>query len=198
VSLITDLLRDQFRVLRFDPSASTVGGLVDQIDQIRAELGEERWYVLGHSWGAALAALYAARYPERVSGLVLAHPLEISSEFCRSEDSWNEWDDCWEHNAHLAEALWEDLEAVCPDASGEGYDLRPAAMGVIAPALVLLGQRDAIDQRSGRCWAELTRARLVTWPEAGHWSFLERPQEFRLAVTEFLMACARQRAVAAA
>ena len=45
--------------------------LVDDIERIRSHLGIARWMVVGGSWGATLALLYAARHADRISGLVL-------------------------------------------------------------------------------------------------------------------------------
>ncbi len=205
VAPIAELLRDRFRVVRFEHGASTVGELVDEIETAREALGEERWCVLGHSWGAAMAALYAVKYPERTQGLILAHPMEVSSQFCDAGDSAAEEPQpeaggrfALEQDPDVAEALWEDLQATCPDATGEGYDLTAIARQITRPALVLLGARDAIDQRSGTLWAELTNARLVSLPDAGHWSFVEQPLHFQEAVAEFLLSQAGRRAMAAA
>ena len=50
---------------------NTTWHLVADIEQIRSELGIDRWMVVGGSWGSTLALAYAERYPERVLGLVL-------------------------------------------------------------------------------------------------------------------------------
>lgn len=200
VAPIVSVLQDNFRVIRIDHTAWTVGGALDQLEAARREAGEESWFVLGHSWGAALAALYAGECPERVRGLVLAHPLEISSGFCdHGSDGLCGGEDPFavDHDPDVAEMLWEDLEALYPDAAEEGYDLRPAARRVTAPTLVVLGEGDAIDRRSGQLWAELTNGQLVSLAGAGHWSFLEQPREFQQAVTDFLMAHASRRVMAA-
>lgn len=47
------------------------GALVEDIERLREHLGIERWLVFGGSWGAPLALAYAAKYPQRTSGLVL-------------------------------------------------------------------------------------------------------------------------------
>ncbi len=201
VAPVADLLQDNFRVIRFEHTGWSVRDVLEQIDAVRDGLGEERWFVLGHSWGAALASLYATACPERVRGLVLAHPLEISTDFCDpGDDAPCGGDEQWaeEHDADVAALLWEDLDATCPDATGEGYDLAPVARQIVTPTLVLLGERDAIDHRSGQRWAELTSAQLISMTEAGHWSFLERPAEFQNAVTEFLMSHGARRAMVAA
>ncbi|TXS57497.1 alpha/beta fold hydrolase [Streptomyces sp. t39] len=57
-----------------DPSSYRVDRLVDDVEALREYLGLERIRLLGHSAGAALATLYTARLPERVSELVLVTP----------------------------------------------------------------------------------------------------------------------------
>lgn len=47
------------------------GKLVADIEMIRKRLGIERWMVVGGSWGATLALLYAGKHAERISALVL-------------------------------------------------------------------------------------------------------------------------------
>ncbi|MFB9837696.1 alpha/beta fold hydrolase [Actinoallomurus acaciae] len=48
--------------------------LVDDVEALREHLGLDRVDLLAHSAGANLAALYAARLPERVGGLALITP----------------------------------------------------------------------------------------------------------------------------
>ncbi len=201
VAPIAERLQDDFRVIRFEHTAWNVRDVLEQMDAMRSDLGEERWCVLGHSWGAALASLYAITYPDRVRALVLAHPLEISTAFCDpGDDALCGGDEQFaeEHDADVAAMLWEDLEATCPDATSEGYDLAPVARQIVAPSLVLLGERDAIDSRSGERWAELTSGQLISMQGAGHWSFLDRPAEFQRVVTEFLMSYGARRTMTAA
>jgi proline iminopeptidase len=50
---------------------NTTQYLVADIESVRERLGIERWLVVGGSWGATLALVYAETHPERVSGLVL-------------------------------------------------------------------------------------------------------------------------------
>lgn len=45
--------------------------LVKDIERLREELGIERWFVFGGSWGSTLALTYAQLHPEQVRGLVL-------------------------------------------------------------------------------------------------------------------------------
>jgi proline iminopeptidase len=72
------LLDGTFTVVRFEQRGcgrSTGGGpftmaqAVDDIDQLRAALGFDRWAVAGHSWGAELALRYAARHPGQTTAV---------------------------------------------------------------------------------------------------------------------------------
>ena len=56
---------------RADLKTNTTDHLVADLERLRGRLGIERWVVVGVSWGVTLALVYAERYPERVSGMVL-------------------------------------------------------------------------------------------------------------------------------
>jgi proline iminopeptidase len=72
-----------FRIVLFDqrgcgrsrPRGSVANNdtaaLVRDIEQLRSQLGVERWMVFGGSWGASLAIAYAADHLSSCSGLVL-------------------------------------------------------------------------------------------------------------------------------
>ena len=81
---VADELESAFTAVRFQQrgvAPSTESGPFD-IGQHMADaaavldaVGAERAYVVGHSWGGHLAMHFAARYPERVLGLVVVDPL---------------------------------------------------------------------------------------------------------------------------
>lgn len=50
------------------------------LDELRKHFQYERIALLGHSWGAILGMKYAARFPERVSHLVLVNPASAKYE----------------------------------------------------------------------------------------------------------------------
>ncbi len=54
-----------------------LGAQIADIERIRRILGEEKLVLIGHSFGAFLAALYAAEFPDRVSALVLVAPASV-------------------------------------------------------------------------------------------------------------------------
>ncbi|MBI4787858.1 MAG: alpha/beta hydrolase [Chloroflexi bacterium] len=54
-----------------------LGAQIADIERIRRILGEEKLVLVGHSFGAFLAALYAAEFPERVEALILIAPADV-------------------------------------------------------------------------------------------------------------------------
>ena len=68
-----------------DPAALDAGRFADDLEAVRQHFGLERVTLVGHSWGAGIAALYAMRYPDRVSRMVLIGPMPLRrSELDRS------------------------------------------------------------------------------------------------------------------
>jgi len=57
--------------LNKDPGLISVSKHVDDLEAIRKKLGLEKMVLLGHSWGASLAAFYAAEYPQNIEKLIL-------------------------------------------------------------------------------------------------------------------------------
>jgi len=73
-----------------DPTAYGPSRLADDLDALRAHLGLERIDLLGHSAGASVCLLYAARHPARVGRLVLVAPGTSAVGLDISEDDWEE------------------------------------------------------------------------------------------------------------
>ncbi|MEV6114521.1 alpha/beta hydrolase [Streptomyces sp. NPDC052109] len=57
-----------------DPATYRCDRMVEDVEAWRAHMGLEHMDLLGHSAGAALAVLYAARHPERIRRLLLITP----------------------------------------------------------------------------------------------------------------------------
>jgi proline iminopeptidase len=58
-------------------SSLGLGAQVADLERVRRLLGDERLPVIGHSFGALIAALYAVELPERVASLVLVAPAPL-------------------------------------------------------------------------------------------------------------------------
>ncbi len=59
-----------------DPSTLRFDRLADDVEALRAHLGEDRIDLLGHSAGTLVAQAYAAAHPGRLRSLVLVTPLD--------------------------------------------------------------------------------------------------------------------------
>jgi proline iminopeptidase len=54
-----------------------IGAQIADIERVRRLLGVERLTIIGHSFGAFLATLYACEFPERVEAMVLVAPANL-------------------------------------------------------------------------------------------------------------------------
>ncbi len=73
-----------FRIVQFDQRgcgrseaeeqlrANTLQHTIRDMEALRSELGIERWWVCGGSWGSTVALAYAEAHPEAVRGLLIA------------------------------------------------------------------------------------------------------------------------------
>ncbi|MCE7984449.1 MAG: alpha/beta hydrolase [Caldilinea sp. CFX5] len=57
-----------------DPSGYTIERSVADLEAIRQQIGAEQIILIGHSYGAGVAALYSARHGEHVAKLIVASP----------------------------------------------------------------------------------------------------------------------------
>jgi proline iminopeptidase len=65
-----------------------IATFVADLEDLRTQLGVERWVVGGHSWGALLALLYCLEHPDRALGLIyLSGP---GLDFSRREEASRE------------------------------------------------------------------------------------------------------------
>jgi proline iminopeptidase len=87
---VADMLDDIATVHRYDqrgcgrsPEVEPIDieSLVADIDALRLAWGHEQWALVGHSWGAALALLYAFAHPEHVTKLAYVSGVGITEEW---------------------------------------------------------------------------------------------------------------------
>jgi len=100
----------------------------------------------------------------------------------------------WEGNEQIGGVLFSDFAHSEPlhyfnTVEFPTFDLRGELRTIEAPALVVVGDDDMI---AGPVCAdaivrELPDARLVTIPDSGHFVYIEQPEAFRAALTDFLL-----------
>lgn len=100
----------------------------------------------------------------------------------------------WEGNERVGRELAADFAKAEPlhhfnTVEFPTFDLRPELRTIDIPTLVVLGADDFI--ANSVCAEEIVRelpnGRLVTIPDSGHFVYIEQPEAFRAALTEFLL-----------
>ena len=208
---------------------------VEDLEALRSHFGVQRLNLLGHSWGAAVAALYASRYPERTGRMLIvggipARRSEVVRAFAdmdagRDSVERRQMQEWWEARTanpgdaaacHAYYVLWfrpffadpaagarsrGDFCAGTPEsrtnkmrsvdrftmASLGDWDWVPSLRGIMAPTLVVHGSVDPLPLASARTWAAaLPNGRILVLDRIGHFSYVEAPERFFVAVDEFL------------
>ena len=118
-----------------DLSTNTTDHLVSDIERLREHLGIEQWVVVGSSWGVTLGLVYAERYPERVTGMVLGAVTAGS----RREITWITRD-----MGRVFPREWECFTALVPEAE-RGGDLSAAYAKLLADPDPLVRERAALE-----------------------------------------------------
>lgn len=143
---------------------NTLAHLVADIEALRAALGIARWLVVGGSWGATLAAVYAAHHPQAVSGLLL-RGLFVPSQ---AELRW-----FFQGAASLHPAAWQAWAGLAP--VHQQQDLLPWL------AHVFTESDPALRHAAARAW--------LTWEQ----TLGDNPDDPALTPTNLALACDRYR-----
>jgi pimeloyl-ACP methyl ester carboxylesterase len=209
-----------FRVVRCDfrgfgesPAPSAPYNEAEDVAEVLDAAGLDSAAVVGSSYGGRVAQEVAARWPERVSKLVLVcsssadlEPGPALGELWRQEEvriEAGEIDAAVDLN--LAAFLGPEASAAAREhlremqrhsfdvqlAAGDEYpptDVPFSLSSITAPSLVISGAKDLPEFRelARRLTDTLSEARAVELPWAGHLPTLERPQELTALLTEFL------------
>lgn len=208
---------------------------VDDLDAVRRHFRFRKVALLGHSWGAIIAAGYAARYPERVSRLLIVAGVPLTRQgmagaiqtLASHRDSASaaglkQWYEARVKDPGDTAAcrayyrIWFAPFFADPSALGRSkgdfcagteasrrnkiehvdrytaaslgaWDFRSQLRHFSAPTLVILGTHDIFPRSTGQEWAStVADGRLLVFPNAGHFLYLEIPDAFFGAVDTFL------------
>jgi len=86
---------------------NTVDHLVRDIEQLREELGIEKWHTFGGSWGSTLSLYYAQEHPDRILSMTLRGIWLLR----QSELNWWLYQIGW-----IQPELWRDFAEFIPEA----------------------------------------------------------------------------------
>jgi len=100
----------------------------------------------------------------------------------------------WEGNEKIGRELFADFAQSEPlhyfnTVEFQNFDLRPKLRTIEAPTLVVVGDDDMIcgPVCADAIVRELPDARVVTIRDSGHFVYVEQPEAFRAALTDFLL-----------
>jgi pimeloyl-ACP methyl ester carboxylesterase len=226
-SRVVGRLSANFRCLLLDPRGThetqdpgtpfTADDLAGDVLSAMDAAGVERAHLVGHSLGACVAIILAARYPDRVRRLVACSPSAVPDAYQSALlDLWaaRAASNMPAHALHLGlvvnafgrgafengtvRAIVDEMDRHPLDRAtirryvecDRKLDLTPVMRNVDAATLVIVGSQDAL---TGVEQARLVEdgvpgARLEVIDGAGHGPHLEAPMAFARLVTSFLTA----------
>ncbi len=214
-----------------------IGAQIADIERIRRIIGEEKLIIIGHSYGAFLASMYAAEFPVRVKALILIAPANLLvmpveggglfeevkkllpenlkdeySDYLKQYFSYNKIfsrteSELAELNSRFIKYYKIALQArgftLPPKSSledsagwmvhaqyfgmGRRHDYRNGFEFVIAPVLVIHGEKDLQSEEASRMYADLfPNAEFQIIKNTSHFPFSENPEVFSKIVGNFL------------
>jgi pimeloyl-ACP methyl ester carboxylesterase len=191
------------------PSAWGTHEYAGHIQRLMQEAGIDRAALVGHSFGGRIAISLAATHPARVSRLVLVAGAGIrpprgagyylrvaTAKLVRRLFSLPGWGGVGQRiiatvSGRVGSRDYRAAGRMRPIlVKVVNEDLTPILSAIQAPTLILWGDRDQDVPRSAMetMAAKIPRARLVVFAGAGHFPFLDAPEEFRRSLSDFLTA----------
>lgn len=184
---------------------SGLDDFVDDVLRVADSLGLARFVLVGHSFGATVAVATAVRAPGRVAALVLVDPagafdqvpvstLEAFIDTVLQDDKGEFVRAAYEANLERATpgtraAVLASLAATGRDTLGGAYtamfatDARALLLRYPDPVRLIV---DAANDSPMSLHAQLPDLDIVSIEGASHWLMLDRPEQFALALKEFV------------
>jgi pimeloyl-ACP methyl ester carboxylesterase len=172
----------------------SVAGSPDWIAEVLSGLGLTSVALIGHSMGGLIAALFAARYPQRVSKLVLAAPAIALLHQSALPFLFPLLRDAMYMQPAFFPTLVRDAARAGPKTLIRAArdmlttDVREELANISGPCLLLFGERDPLVPVtiSQAVHAAIRGSSLLVLPRAGHVLMFDRPDLFNQVVLDFL------------
>ena len=161
----------------------------------------------GHSFGGAIALMYALRYPQELKGIIIigsgarlrVHPRFLAP--CEEAIKGNpqEWYELVEEIYRLTpedykREVIEKQKAIGPAVMlndflcCDKFDIMDKVHEIKLPALIICGELDVMTpvKYANYLGAKINNSRVVIIPQASHFVFAEKPAAVNKAIEEFL------------
>ncbi len=175
--------------------------------ELARALGWDRFVVVGHSMGGAVALLTALYHADLLAGLVLVDTgarLRVNPALLRgsreaaSAGRAPAMDRTWAYASGTPQSVVDALQALTADTdprvtygdwiADDTFDVMSRVADIRVPTLVVCGAEDRLTPVKYHEFlaAQIPGCRLAVIEGAGHWVFWEQPDTFTRAVRSFL------------
>jgi pimeloyl-ACP methyl ester carboxylesterase len=215
-------LSRQFKVIRPDLPGSgrsrhegklSIDGFVEELRALFEKQSIDKAVVIGHSLGTLIVQHFAAKYPEKVSKLILVGPVKAPADNGRQGPR----DRAQKVRAEGMAAIADTIVAAATSPSdlvqhsiapamvremlmrqpAEGYAAtcealseaqEPDQQKIACPTLLVVGSDDKVGPPAvaREIASRIKNAKVTEVPNAGHWLTLEQPAEVTNAIESFL------------
>jgi pimeloyl-ACP methyl ester carboxylesterase len=205
-----EMFSDEFRILVFDnrghgqseapsdPEGYSVEHMVDDAVQLIEKVGFNKFHLVGHSIGGAVAQEIALRWPGRLLSLTLQ---STTDWFGDHDEPGGTLPHRTQEDARIAAERVAKMTEVALVGGWRGLLGWPGSTArlqtISVPTMIIHGDRDAsrIIEGSGRLSELIRHAKHVVINGAGHSPQRQRPAEYNDALSAFLHATGNQIAV---
>lgn len=183
----------------------SIEALAEDVEAVVKELGIEKFVLVGHSLGGAVAAVYAGRYPKKVAGLLLVDPPGDSTQMpepmvqeiinaMESKNYVNYMDEYWQ------QLLAGSAEATDVTVMRDLHETPKATVVDLCTALFRFNPAQALNNYSGPLQIVtiptsetpfslhhlLPEVTTHTVTGTGHWLHMDKPALFNEILQDFL------------
>lgn len=168
----------------------------DAAARLIGEIGIEKAHVFGHSDGASIALLLAARHPQRVASLVLEAPHTFVEPVClaaiarfRSDAARHALIAGLGKYHNFPTAMLDRWLAIWLDPAFAKWSIEAEVEAIIAPLLLIQGDQDEYGTFSqlDRISDRLARARQLRLERCGHSPHRDQPTAVLRATAQFFV-----------
>jgi pimeloyl-ACP methyl ester carboxylesterase len=161
----------------------------------------------GHSFGGAIALMYALRYPQELKGIIIigsgarlrVHPmfLTLCEEAIRGNpQKWYQLLEWWHYSSpeDYKREIIEKQKAIGPAVMlndflcCDKFDVMDRAHEIKLPALIICGELDVMTpvKYANYLGAKIANSRVVIVPRAGHFVLAEKSEVVNKAIEDFV------------
>ena len=169
--------------------------------------GYEDIVLIGHSFGGAIALMYALRYPQELQGIIIigsgarlrVHPVFLAPCEEAIKGSPQKWYELVEEMYRLTpqdykREMVEKQKTIGPAVMlndflcCDKFDVMDRVHGIKVPTLIICGESDVMTpvKFANYLRDKIADSRVVVVPQSGHFVFAEKPEAVNEAIEDFL------------